>query len=1196
MRRLDKEPELYDLHTHLLGMGNTGFWINTILANHIIMPTNDEFRRDPDLRKKLCRLVWDKNNGEFLPGEKVDKIIQHLIDTDYPNRSLDTLQELIQIEISPAKTAFDSLLIKEEENKFLRELKDRNLAFQTGFSYDVVLILDDLANGLGVKNRGNEFVQAAIEEKLGFHMVSSSNRPQFRYWIIFNARKQNFEVVYGITVERLRSLIGIDANAPREANKLARAHIVNAFSMCDAQGTNARPIDFHGFHGMFTPEFYPRRFVLKDSIYSQRLDVLAHLLYYVLLRYDKCHPHVTYCELSVGVGDLTREWVFDVLCSFPTSEQKSVDRSTQTEDLSVQPPTTNLELSEEPSTTNSDNKRTFRKLVLDGHFPSLADAIKNDTESQSQLLSLVPKCTYKFLAGFSREKSKKPFLFGNQKEAIELLNEAPQVAIHLMLNEINKSARLEHITEETNIFYSHIQELKKVDEMATKNTSFHDWVVGFDFFGDEMGYPYCPFVARDFIEYVNKIRRKEKNGNPSFGLRIHCGENVHFADANNPTYRHFAAHMYIVFRCLRFIQHELEYGIRIGHGIAFQRILNGTMSTSKHRKSSVLLAEIKEHAKYVFKTIAFEVNITSNEYLLGHALRQGDYQRALQLDALLKFDAAIILATDDDGIWPIDNCPQNCPSHHSLSGEYCRAISSNIIQDTKVLEKIFKDMKQFRFYTADNVVVMPKADTSILPHDTRAPAVVIHPDIIKYIMGLYDPGDQKNGYFYEKFEKIYLQNSMEQTSNMSLSDNKLTIWQQTCRNLAPIAYVSYCAENSKGKCELSAEARDQYITIFKKSPNIDKVRIEWESVYQQLISTYTNVERLSAAQNRVSVSNFSESSTNDSTGSEEMQDQPNSALGEPLHVKKVLEELKRLYQQIIESFTVTERLSVAQNHLPALRALVCCAENFKENFQMNEEMRNPCNTTIDTTFDVTKVLEELKTLHRQLIESKGIGRSRCVSTSAGKDVFFSEESFTVHNDKTLPMKDLINYLKAHLHEGIRVHAFTRHINIHSTVSKINEVLKDPCHQDFHVYIYSNKDKEKYTDFELSNTIPLKINPTSSKRTDHNDIEQQNGLYAVCPHASAATAFLHLVSKELTSDVNIEPLTSVTDIPPPHTAKSGESNNTLIASSSPNHDNIQTSALVTDARSAPTTQIYHSNDLKRLHTDVDDGVHARKRHK
>src|SRR5262249_9438917 len=155
------------------------------------------------------------------------------------------------------------------------------------------------------------------------------------------------------------------------------------------------------------------------------------------------------------------------------------------------------------------------------------------------------------------------------------------------------------------------------EEMSKKNKSFHDWVVGFDLISDEMGFPYCAFVARNFINYVNKIRdtKNTENGNPnpSFGLRIHFGENVPFADANTPTYRHFVAHMYIAFCCLRYIQHELKYGIRIGHGIAFQRILDGSMIKSKHRKSSVLLSEIQKYAPHIFKTIPFEVNITSNE-------------------------------------------------------------------------------------------------------------------------------------------------------------------------------------------------------------------------------------------------------------------------------------------------------------------------------------------------------------------------------------------------------------------------------------------------------------------------------------------------------------------------------------------------------------------------------------------------------
>jgi len=383
-------------------------------------------------------------------------------------------------------------------------------------------------------------------------------------------------------------------------------------------------------------------------------------------------------------------------------------------------------------------------------------------------------------------------------------------------------------------------------------------------------------------------------------------------------------------------------------------------------------------------------------------------------------DAPIILATDDDGIWPIDNCPQNCPSHHSLSGEYCRAISSNIIQDTKVLEKIFKDMKQFRFYTDNNVVVMPKAVTSILPHDTRAPAVVIHPDIIKYIMDLCYQRGQKNGGFYENFEKIYPQKNLEQTNNTPPSDNRLTIWQQTCRNLAPIAYVSYCAEN----CELSAEARCQYVAIFNESPNIDKVLTEWKLVYQQLIKA-----------------------------------------------------------------------------------------------------------------DI-------------------IDKSSSVSTNSKKHGFFSEDPFTVYNEQTRPMKDLTNYLKNHRHEGIHVHAFTRHIHVEPTVAEINNELEEPYHQDFQVYIYSNKDKEKYVDFRLSKKIPLKINPTSSKRTDHNNIEQQNGLYVVCPHASAATAFLHLVSEELLNGVNIQSSVPETDIPLPPL----------------------------------------KNDRKRLHTDVDHDVHTRIRRK
>lgn len=749
-------------------------------------------------------------------------------------------------------------------------------------------------------------------------------------------------------MEDLRKLIRTNGATFEIANQIAYGHIVNTISMCDAQGTVARPIDFHNFQGMFTPEFYPRRFAIKDSIYSQRLDVLAHLLCHVLYRYDTCNPPVTYCELSVGVGDLTRPWVFDVLCSFSSPTQNS-----------------------------SNPKSSFRNLLEEGHF------------SPYQLTQFVPKCTYKFLAGFNRQHVQTSY-FENQKEAIDLLNEAPQIAIHLMLSEIEKSDRNECIKEKTDTFYKQKEALDKMTASVLDQKQFYHWVVGLDLFGDEMGFPYCAFVARDFIKYVNYIRTEF---NPSFGLRIHCGENVPFADTTDPAYRHFAAHMYIVFRCLRYLQHELEYGIRVGHGIAFQRILDGTMSSSKHRKSSVLLAEVEHQAPYVFKTIPFEVNITSNEYLLGFALRNGTRQQPLQLDALFDLNIPIILATDNDGIWPIINCPCGQSSHFSLSGECCRAIETGIINSAVHFKQMFQHMKTYRFCSENTELIKNKADISILPHDPRAFAIVIHPDIIKYIIDCCSQPAQQKGKFYDAFKHAYSSYIRRPTNRRVLSEEELQenqAWEETCRCLARIAYVSYCAESSEKYPVLDNDAVSHYGSIFGDVPNVTEVLQEWKNVYQSLIK-------------------------------------PN----------------------IIE-------------------------------------------------------------------------QSQCISTQSGDHVFFSEGP-TDPNDKKRPMKDLIDYLRHnyHRHKKTHIYAFTRCINVAATISEIEKQSKRDTTSELDVSIYSNKDKEKYVYFNLGTTLALKINHISSKRTNHNDQSQRNGLYAICPHASAATAFLHWISRELTSDTDTQ---------------------------------------------------------------------------
>jgi hypothetical protein len=296
---------------------------------------------------------------------------------------------------------------------------------------------------------------------------------------------------------------------------------------------------------------------------------------------------------------------------------------------------------------------SFLRIVLDGWFPHLQNIFTKPKANNSNNNDLCkPRFTYKFLAGFGRQDVALP-LSKNQNDALRLLYNSPQRAISIMMEEIAKSKREANIPQTTSEqshtttekasgpFGPFIDLLEKLKCNGEKMPSFYKWVVGLDVFGDELGYPYCPFVARPFIKYIDD-RRKDKDAdkrNERFGVRIHCGENVIFADDDSPTYRLFIAHMYIVFRCLRFLQCELKYGIRIGHGIAFDRILGTRMSRSLYRKSSVLLAEMREHANYLFKNIAFEVNITSNEYLLGQTLRQGKFGEILRLDALFKLKA-----------------------------------------------------------------------------------------------------------------------------------------------------------------------------------------------------------------------------------------------------------------------------------------------------------------------------------------------------------------------------------------------------------------------------------------------------------------------------------------------------------------------------------------------------------------------------
>lgn len=447
-------------------MGNTGFWIDSIIDNPKILPKHSDFFDKLNLRRQLCPLIWNskknnkqdnfggnkikneqKNFGDFINGDRTAYFFYLLIEENFPGHedAFDRLRESILDRLvkhgadDAERTVFRELM----NDGFIRILKHYNLFFGISeqyvttqkdedpekekqkkygdFTYDVVLTLDDLGKALGVTTSWmvevDDLIQSKVEEKLGLHTYQGLTRSRsFRLWIVFNARKQKFQVVKGMTVEILRELITVKANAPSQACALARAHLQNAFSMCNPDGTDARPIDFDRFQGSFTPEFYPRRFSLKDSIYSQRLDVLASLLVHVLRRYQCCLPPIRYCELSVGIRDLCSPWVFDILCSFPAHQPIAKDSLTPGSFCSM--------------------------IIREGRFPHLRSACST-TEPKPPC---IPNVTYKFLAGFNRQTVRAHRL-NNQLEAIRLLNDSPDVAIHYMLEEIVQSEK-QQIQEE----------------------------------------------------------------------------------------------------------------------------------------------------------------------------------------------------------------------------------------------------------------------------------------------------------------------------------------------------------------------------------------------------------------------------------------------------------------------------------------------------------------------------------------------------------------------------------------------------------------------------------------------------------------------------------------------------------------------------------------------------------------------------
>ncbi|CAF4025571.1 unnamed protein product, partial [Rotaria sordida] len=156
-----------------------------------------------------------------------------------------------------------------------------------------------------------------------------------------------------------------------------------------------------------------------------------------------------------------------------------------------------------------------------------------------------------------------------------------------------------------------------------------------------------------------------------------------------------------------------------------------------------------------FSPFTFGVDI-SNEYLLGQALRQADFKQILRLKTLFDMEAHIPLGTDDDGIWPINQCSSVHPGHQSLAAEYCRAISTSLINTKEEFERTFKTMKALCFWDMKYEIQRSFIENANSDTSPCMDTVIVHPDIIRRILERYKlvlPKEKINPAF-DKF-KIY---------------------------------------------------------------------------------------------------------------------------------------------------------------------------------------------------------------------------------------------------------------------------------------------------------------------------------------------------------------------------------------------------------------------------------------------------------
>mmetsp|Transcript_15102 Transcript_15102/g.31808 ORF Transcript_15102/g.31808 Transcript_15102/m.31808 type:complete len:844 (-) Transcript_15102:311-2842(-) len=786
-----------DLHSHLLGMGDDYFWIDSVMRYHLVQRLKKEEHRfaGPQLFPDGSDETPEEQPATLGRKKQGSKVRLNLALKQLHFNHTKDADEFIRAFVENAKgkedqrKSFSEHLQSADKNELegAFDVKTVSKMLDKYFTCDAVYSLEALNTAFGFPKvidfnepeRTREVQMRNVNYKLNYLL-----KKDVRHYIRFNARKRTLSSVIGVTnYDLAKHLQGANLHA-LYGEQERPSHVLQPRGAALLRKALSEAFCMHSVEYGFTPHFYPRRFLLKDAMYEASLDVLSVLLNHISWQYDQ--NGVCYAELSIGASDALNPdiWYYLVNETFRRSslDPANVYRRKGTDGDEDEPQC------EEPDTDEDEEKDGEEEEPKDGEAEPTGDAKgdaakkyaakkkkqrKTPTQYYGIQLNNVSACVNKkpsgffvgFLAGFSRnckssgDENQLELADEDSRALAKLEGEFQEFLLHEFLLHENMPAELSEgmINQMREYVRRKIDDARQavvtrfgqgVEDQLTKLWQTIDrpepvqtataqrqmdpdvalkyylsnYLVGLDAFGDEYAQPWTPLIHPMAIAIVEKVMQ---NPISNFGIRIHALERVpekglRRPNANSHPWGATAYHLVTTFESLQKIQNRLKQlstpddtpddtpephdpppskrrksskaqgssntqgprapsRLRIGHGTYLKR------RTGLCDPLLQLLNDMRDWVKD--ESVVLEVCPTSNHCLVNDtgvgSNNVPDMLRVLMESCFDNEDPSkmmrFVLATDDDGIFPIQPCIEH-NRHRSVAHEYCVAMNGQLTQ------------------------------------------------------------------------------------------------------------------------------------------------------------------------------------------------------------------------------------------------------------------------------------------------------------------------------------------------------------------------------------------------------------------------------------------------------------------------------------------------------------------------------------